>query len=183
MVGWEIILVAFSLAMDAFAVSIAAGMTLPAVTGRHVFRLSFHFGLFQFIMPVIGYLLGQLASDSLGDYACWISFVMLTAVGGKMIYEALSRDDDTPPADPTRGTTLITLAVATSLDALAVGISMALLDSAVLCPAIAIGIVAAIMSILGVRFGRKIGAHRAHIAECAGGIVLILIGLKILIFS
>ncbi|MBT3278890.1 MAG: manganese efflux pump [Phycisphaerales bacterium] len=181
--GWELILVAFSLAMDAFAVSIAAGITLPAVTGRHVFRLSFHFGLFQFLMPVAGYLLGQVAAESLAGCAHWIAFAMLTAVGAKMIYEALQRDSDAPPADPTRGATLILLAIATSLDALAVGLSMALLNGHVLTPAIAIGIVAAIMSIIGVRFGRTIGSHRAHIAECAGGIVLVLIGVKILLFS
>jgi manganese efflux pump family protein len=170
--------IAVGLAMDAFAVSIAAGLAVESVTPRHVFRIAFHFGLFQFMMPVIGWLAGELLAAYFGNYDRWIAFGLLTYVGGRMLWEARSEKKDQGARDPTRGLLLVTLSIATSLDALAVGVSMAFLRVSVWIPAVVIGIVTATLSAVGITFGGRIGPRWERWAEAAGGIVLILIGLK-----
>ena len=117
---------ALGLAMDALAVSIAAGLAVDTVTPRHVFRVSFHFGLFQFMMPVVGWLAGEQMANRLSGYDHWLAFALLAFVGGKMLWEAGCGNKRQAGRDPTRGLTLVVLSLATSLDALAVGFSMAL---------------------------------------------------------
>jgi len=177
---WTILAVAVSLAMDAFAVSIAVGLTLPRVTARHVFRLAWHFGLFQFLMPVAGYFSGRAASGLVAAWDHWIAFSLLSLVGAKMLYEAYRGPSGATRRDPTRGLTLLVLSLATSLDALAVGVTMALLDVRIWTAAVVIGLVAGAMTTVGICFARLLGARWEKLAETAGGIILLLIGARIL---
>jgi len=169
------------LAADAFAVAVATGLVLDTVTPRHVFRLGFHFGLFQFMMPIVGWLAGEQLATHLGGYDRWLAFVLLGYVGGKMLWEARHEKDADTSKDPIRGFTLLTLSLATSLDALAVGLSMAFLGVSVLFPSVVIGVVTATLTMIGIALGSRIGSRWAHWAEGAGGIVMILIGLKVLL--
>lgn len=183
-VSWpNLIAVALALAMDALAVSVAAGLALPKVTGRHVFRIAFHFGLFQFLMPVLGWLGGQTLAGPMAGFDHWIAFALLSFVGGKMLWEARPgprREHDRPRRDPTRGWMLVTFAVATSLDALAVGFSMALLKVSVWVPAVVIGLVAAALSWIGIRFGSRLGRLATRWPDLIGGLILLAIGARIL---
>lgn len=172
--------IAVGLAMDAFAVSIAIGLTLDKVTSRHVFRIGFHFGLFQFLMPVVGWLVGRQVAGYISAYDHWVAFFLLLFVGGKMLWEARSSEQREKGRDPTRGLALIALSVATSLDALAVGLSMALLGVSMWLPSAVIGVVTATLSTVGITFGSRVGARWQQWAEIAGGSVLILIGVKVL---
>jgi len=173
--------IAVGLAMDAFAVSIAAGLIIPLLTYRHVFRLAFHFGLFQFLMPVVGWLAGRSVAAYIGAFDHWVAFALLTFIGGKMLWDARHREENACPDDPTRGLLLVTLSVATSLDALAVGLSMACLNVSVWMPSIVIGLVAAALTVIGIRFGRRIGRRFSPLAQGLGGLVLVVIGLRILV--
>jgi manganese efflux pump family protein len=173
--------IAVGLAMDAFAVSVAAGLAVDAVTPRHVFRIGFHFGLFQFFMPIIGWLAGGQLTAYFGTYDRWIAFALLVYVGGRMLWEAhREKKAEETGRDPTRGLMLVTLSIATSIDALAVGVSMAFLGVRVWIPAVVIGLVTAALSAVGITFGGRIGPRWEHWAEAGGGIVLILIGVKAL---
>jgi len=175
--------IAFALAMDAFAVSIAAGVTLKKVSIRHTIRLAWHFGFFQFAMPVIGWAAGNTVRSFIEGYDHWIAFILLLFVGGKMLKEAFQAQEVEPRKnDPTRGMSLVLLSVATSIDALAVGVSFSLLNISVWFPALIIGIVAALCTAAGIYIGRRIGtsSHIGNYADMAGGLVLIAIGLKIL---
>lgn len=176
--------IAVGLAMDAFAVSIAAGLAVSRVTPRHVFRVSFHFGLFQFLMPILGWLAGDQLAAHLSDYDHWAAFVLLAFVGGKMLWEARGNREETNDSaskDPTRGASLVMLSVVTSIDALAVGVSMALLGVSVWLPSVVIGLVTACLSAVGISFGGRIGPRWGRWAEVAGGIVLILIGVRVVL--
>lgn len=171
--------IAFGLAMDVFSVAVASGLTLGKVSPRQAFRLSFHFGLFQFGMPIIGWVLGTLVSEQIRGFDHWLAFLLLGGVGSKMIWEALKGADDHPRGDPTKGLTLVVLSVATSIDAMAIGLSLALVQVPVLLPAIVIGAVAGNMSILGLYLGKKVGHLLGRKMEVAGGLVLLAIGVKI----
>ena len=175
------------LAMDAFAVAIAAGMAINDVTPRHVFRLSFHFGLFQFLMSIAGWLVGEQLTAYIAGYDKWLAFALLAYVGGKMLWEGREKKNRPKQrrtqSDPTRGLRLLTLSVATSLDALAVGMSMAFLGVSVWLPSVVIGIVTATMTTIGVTFGGRIGSRWGHWADIAGGLVLILMGIRVLVGS
>lgn len=173
--------IAIGLAMDAFAVSIAAGLAIPELTRRHVFRLSFHFGLFQFMMPIIGWLAGRTVQGYISQFDHWIAFGLLAFIGGKMLWEAVMEEGTASNGDPTRGLMLVTLSVATSIDALAVGLSMAFLKISVWFPSVIIGLVAAAMTAVGIRFGSRIGSRWGKAAEITGGIVLLGIGVRILV--
>jgi manganese efflux pump family protein len=173
--------IAFGLAMDAFSVAVASGLTLGGVSPRQTFRLSFHFGLFQFLMPVVGWLAGTTVEQLISSYDHWIAFILLAYVGGKMIWESLDRDGEQIKGDPTKGATLVMLSFATSIDALAIGLSMALLRVPVLVPAVIIGIVAASMTFLGLRIGKHAGHLLGPWMERLGGLVLLAIGLKIVL--
>jgi len=175
--------IAVGLAMDAFAVSISAGMTVSPITLRHVFRLAFHFGLFQFLMPIVGWAAGQQIAGYLHTYNAWIAFALLVYVGGKMIWEGWHAEDAESRADPTRGMMLVTLCIATSIDALAVGVSMALVGVSVWVPAVVIGIVTGSLTAMGVALGSRLGKACGRWAEVGGGCVLLLIGVRILMMS
>lgn len=177
-----LIAVAVGLAMDAFAVAIGVGLTLSRVTLRQTLRLAWHFGLFQALMPVLGWLAGLTVERWISPVDHWIAFGLLAFVGGKMIHEALADDgDDTANADPTRGVSLVVLSVATSIDALAVGLSLALLGLAIWYPAVVIGIVAFGFTVVGLQLGQRFGALLGRRMEVAGGVILIAIGVKILV--
>ena len=174
---------AAALAMDAFAVAVVAGLTLDALTKRRVFRLSFHFGLFQGLMPTIGWIAGVAVHKYIAAYDHWAAFGLLVFVGGRMIRNAVRGDEEETrmTADPTKGWSLVLLSVATSIDALAVGLSLALIGSAIVVPVVVIGLVAAAFTILGMRLGRRIGSAWGRRVEVLGGIILIGIGLKIVL--
>jgi manganese efflux pump family protein len=178
---FNILVIAVGLSMDAFAVSIATGLGLEKVTPRHTFRIAFHFGLFQFLMPVLGWLAGSQLAGHIERFDHWIAFGLLAFVGGKMLWEARQLKEDRSTSDPTRGVMLVTLSLATSIDALAVGLSMAFLKVSVWGPSIVIGLVAGFLSMFGILFGSRIGRRWSHWAEIAGGVVLILIGVRILL--
>lgn len=171
---------AVALAMDAFAVAVVSGLSLNPLTGRHVFRLAFHFGLFQALMPVIGWSLGRAVHERIADYDHWIAFALLAVVGGKMIVGAF-RGDDAPAAskDPTAGWTLVMLSIATSIDALAVGLSLAMIGAEIVLPALVIGVVAAAFTAVGMLLGRQLGGLWGKRIEVVGGLVLVGIGIKI----
>jgi len=173
--------VAFSLAMDAFSVCVAGGVKIKHPTFRHYFRFSWHFGLFQFLMPILGYYLGVLVEDIIRDYDHWIALVILSIIGGKMLWESFSgRDDDQCDVkDPSRGWTLVLLSLATSIDAAAVGLSFAALNIPIFGPAVIIGAVCIFCSAAGLYLGKKIGLVIGKWAERFGGLVLIMIGVKI----
>lgn len=175
------ILVAFGLAMDAFAVSIASGLSISKLTGRHVFRIAFHFGLFQALMPVLGWLAGTTVAPYIEAWDHWVAMALLGFIGGKMLLDARSDEHEVARTDPTRGLSLITLSVATSIDALAVGLSLAMLQVQVWLPAAIIGLVAAVMSALGITFGNRLGRRWGRWAETIGGLVLIGIGVRIVV--
>jgi putative Mn2+ efflux pump MntP len=173
---------ALALAMDAFVVSLGLGLSLRPATGAQTFRLAFHFGLFQFLMPVLGWAVGESFIRHIEKYDHWVAFALLVGVGGKMIFESLRPEKQAGPnrSDPTRGGSLLVLSVATSLDALAVGLSLAALHVAIVFPAVVIGVVAFAMTVLGMKIGPALGKVIGRKAELLGGFVLILIGIKIL---
>jgi putative Mn2+ efflux pump MntP len=174
--------IAIGLAMDAFAVSIGVGLTLKEVSLRQTFRLSYHFGLFQALMPIVGWLAGRSLVEWIAPVDHWIAFGLLAAIGGKMIYEALGeRDEDAQKKDPTKGASLVVLSVATSIDALAVGLSLAVLGVDIWYPALVIGLVALTFTAVGLHLGKRLGAVFGRRMEIIGGAILIAIGLRILI--
>jgi putative Mn2+ efflux pump MntP len=175
-----LLLIAVSLAMDAFAVSTACGIQVGLVKYGHVARLAVAFGLFQFLMPVIGWYIGSTFSSWILAVDHWVAFGLLLVIGVRMIWESF-REDDAPTKDPTRGWNLLVLAVATSIDALAVGLSLSLLNTSIWYPAVVIGIVAAVLSAIGALFGCRLGHRFGEWAERAGGLVLIGIGVRILV--
>ena len=176
------LIIAVGLGMDAFAVALAVGCRLPKPSFRHFFRLSFHFGLFQFLMPVIGWYGGTQIQEYIHDYDHWLAFGLLAFIGGKMIYESSAADADcAPERDPTRKWSLVALSVATSIDALAVGLSMAFLQIEIWTPSVIIGVVAAAMTLVGMISGRRLGLRFGRRMELVGGLVLIGIGIKIVI--
>jgi putative Mn2+ efflux pump MntP len=179
-ISWPNVLgIAVGLAMDAFAVSIAAGMAVAKITPRHTFRIAFHFGLFQFLMPIIGWTAGRQLSVYIQQYDHWAALGLLGLVGCKMLWEAGQEKHSRRTADPTRGMTLVVLSLATSIDAFAVGVSMAFLGVAVLLPSVMIGLITAGLSAVGISFGGALGRRWQRWADIAGGIVLILIGVEI----
>jgi putative Mn2+ efflux pump MntP len=169
--------------MDAFAVAIATGIILGKVSGRQTFRLAFHFGLFQFLMPVIGYLAGMTVEGYIKGYDHWLAFVLLGYIGGKMVHEGIrgEMEEGSGGKDPTKGISLIVLSVATSIDALAVGISLGVLHSErIIYPGIVIGIVACTFTAAGLHLGKRLGTVFGKRMEVVGGLVLVAIGVKIL---
>ncbi|KPA14040.1 membrane protein [Candidatus Magnetomorum sp. HK-1] len=179
-----ILIISIALAMDAFAVSIAVGIRLINVDFRQTFRLSWHFGFFQAIMPVIGWSLGVTVRCAIETYDHWVAFGLLAYVGGNMFKEAIQKDhnDQTMIKDPTKGIRLVILSIATSIDALAIGFSISILNAPIVFPSIVIGCVATLFTIIGLYIGKTIGSSYklSTYAECIGGIVLLFIGLNIL---
>jgi len=172
---------ALALAMDAFAVALGTGAVLSRLTGRHLFRLGFHFGLFQALMPVIGWLAGLTIMQWVEAWDHWIAFSLLAIIGGRMIYEAFSDEEKTDDRDPTKGLSLVLLSIATSIDALAVGFSLSVIGVSIWMPALVIGLVAGVLTIAGMLLGGRIGDRWGSRVEIFGGLVLIAIGVKILV--
>lgn len=175
--------IAVALAMDAFAVSIATGVSLKDVSFRQTFRLSWHFGLFQALMPIIGWRVGLSIHTRIESYDHWVAFSLLSFVGINMIRKTFQHDKyEGQKKDPTKGMTLVMLSVATSIDALAVGLSISMLNVSIWTTALIIGIVAGIFTIIGLQIGKRIGSvvRLSLYTETIGGIVLLAIGLNIL---
>lgn len=177
----EILFISIGLAMDAFAVSICAGTNELTKGKRPTFRLSFHFGLFQFMMPVFGWFLGSGVYKYIEAYDHWIVLGLLSFVGIKMIKSGITKNDDLKNSDLSKGVNLVILSFATSIDALAIGISFAMLQTEIWFPSIIIGIVTAGLSLMGVQLGNKLGIKFGKKMEIVGGIILILIGIRILL--
>jgi len=177
----EILFIALALAMDSFAVSVAAGTSGWADTARAKFRLSFHLGLFQFMMPVAGWYAGVHVAPLVSAFDHWVAFGLLLFVGARMIRGGLAGADGGIVKDPTRGYSLVLLSVATSIDALAVGFSLAMVQVGIWYPSVLIGIVTAAMSLAGIRLGRFLGQFAGSRMEIAGGIILLAIGFRILV--
>jgi manganese efflux pump family protein len=182
-VDWiSLLALAFALAMDAFAVALVTGLTLDPLRRRQIFRLSFHFGLFQAMMPLIGWTAGTAVHRWIASFDHWIAWGLLTFVGGRMIWGAFcGAEEARPNADPTSGWDLVILSVATSIDALAVGLSLAVIGAPIVVPAVVIGIIAAGMTVTGMLLGRRIGAFWGKRVEIFGGLILFAVGTKILI--
>lgn len=182
---FEIILLAISLAMDALAVSIATSIRLTKVSAAQVLRMSGAFGFFQFFMPVVGWLTGAAVVNYIARFDHWIAFGLLAAIGLNMIFEKDNDDNQQKNKDATRGLTLLLLAIATSIDALAVGFSMAMVDSksglSIWTSTILIGLITMAISAGGMLFGAKLGEKFKNIAGKLGGLVLLGIGIKILL--
>jgi putative Mn2+ efflux pump MntP len=176
----SILLIAPSLGMDAFAVALGVGACL-ACTRRQLFRLSFHFGLFQFSMPLIGWFIGEPVQHHLAAYDHWIAFALLAGVGTRMVRASFSDEPTHLALDPTRGWSLIILSFATSIDALAVGLSLAMLRVDLWIPSVIIGIVAAGMTLTGMLLGRRLQAAWGKRAELVGGLVLMAIGVRVVV--
>ncbi|HUU75519.1 MAG TPA: manganese efflux pump MntP family protein [Methanoregulaceae archaeon] len=179
MESFTIIFIAVSLAMDCFAVSLAAG---TAATGRKVrlaFILALSFGTFQFFMALIGWAAGTGTMDLLYGYDHWVAFVILAFIGGKMIYEGISGKEEKRVNHYTVFT-ILGLSIATSMDALGVGLTFAFLEANILISAIIIGIASFVFSLAGVFLGSRLGNLLGKKVEIAGGVILILIGIRIL---
>ena len=180
---------ALALAMDAFAVAVASGVQLRCISTLQTVRMAGTFGLFQFAMPVAGWFLGFGLQQYIESYDHWIAFGLLAFVGGRMLWEAWSKrgmsavEGDEKTGDPTTGPALVLLGVATSIDALAVGISMAILGQGVWFPAVVIGVVCFILTAAGLHLGRAVcslAGNWTNRANALGGVVLVGIGLNIL---
>jgi putative Mn2+ efflux pump MntP len=179
----NIIAIAVALAMDALAVAIAAGIALGDISFRQNFRLAWHFGLFQALMPILGWSAGLTVRQMIARYDHWIAFALLLFVAQGMLREALKDEEDQDPRkDPTKGLTMVMLSVATSLDALAVGFSLSMIQVSIWFPAAVIGIVAGLFTTAGMHLGKRLsGAGRVRRwADCLGALVLLLIGINIL---
>jgi putative Mn2+ efflux pump MntP len=177
----EILLIALSMAMDAFAVCLGAGTQERTSGARPTFRLAFHFGLFQFLMPVLGWLAGATIERYISAYDHWIAFGLLAFVGGRMVWSGFHPQDESQKNDPSHGITLVLLSIAVSIDALAVGLSLGVIGVTIWLPAVVIGIVTGLVSWLGLRLGNILGEKFGPRMEIVGGIILILLGLRILV--
>jgi len=174
-------LIALSMAMDAFAVCLGAG-TQPRTSGpRPTFRLAFHFGLFQFLMPVLGWLAGTRLELYIARFDHWLAFGLLAFVGVRMLWSGIRPGKEESQDDPSRGWTMVLLSIAVSIDALAVGLSLGLIGVTIWVPAVLIGIVTGLISWLGLRLGNKLGDRFGARMEVIGGLVLVGIGIRILL--
>lgn len=176
----ELFLIAVGLSMDAFAVSVCKGLAMPKCTFKKAAIVGLWFGGFQALMPAIGYVLGAQFQEAIASIDHWIAFVLLALIGGNMIHEALDNDEEEANAS-LNVKTMFLLAVATSIDALAIGITFAFLKVNIIPAVCFIGIVTFIISFAGVKIGNVFGARYKNKAEIVGGIILILLGLKILL--
>ncbi len=176
-----IILIAFSLAMDCFAVSITGGALVVKPRLKNALKVGAFFGLFQSIMPLIGWALGYGFRNLISRFDHWIAFGLLFAIGAKMIYESFRKDTDKKKKDILNNYTLFLLAIATSIDALIVGMSFAFIDVPLIYSILIIGAFAFLLSVIGYFIGNKVGNFIKSKIEIVGGVILIGIGVKILI--
>jgi putative Mn2+ efflux pump MntP len=176
-----IIVIAVGLAMDAFAVSIVSGSVYQQLHVRHALRMAVFFGGFQAFMPLIGSLVGMSVKDYIADYDHWVAFGLLAAVGGKMVYESFKIELAKKNLDPSNVLVLLILALATSIDDLAIGITLSLIVSSITVAVIIIGLVTFVLSYLGVCIGKKFGHFFENKIEALGGIILVGLGVKIVL--
>ena len=181
MLTLTIVLTAVGLAMDAVAVSIASGLSTHRLRRRDALKMAFVFGVFQALMPFLGFMLGLSIADWIATWGTWIAFIILVALGVNMIIDARQPKDGTEdlPQSPFQNKKLTALAIATSIDAFAVGVSFSLLDNGLLVTCATIGIITFMLCLPAVWFSAKLGGHFAKRAEIFGGVVLIAIGCKI----
>jgi putative Mn2+ efflux pump MntP len=177
---FEIILIAVALGFDAFAVGLGVGTRCCAP--RQIFRLSFHFGLFQFFMPLLGWILGRHVLSWTETWGSWIAFGLLLFIGARMAREGMmSPEEKVDCPDPTKGFSLVMLSVATSIDALGVGFSLGVLSQGLFLIAIWIGLTASTMTWLAMKLGNRLSAKFAQRMEIIGGLILIMIAFKLLV--
>lgn len=177
---WELLITAIALSMDALAVSICKGLSVSAVKPRHALTVGLYFGIFQAIMPLIGFFLGKSFAAYIESADHWIAFALLALIGANMIKESLGKQDE--DLDSSFGfKAMLPLAVATSVDALAVGVTFALIQVDIIPAVSFIGMITFLLSAVGVYLGNVFGARYKSKAEFAGGVVLILMGIKILL--
>ncbi len=175
------LLIAVALAMDAFSVSLTKGFTMPKITKKQILWYAIFFGGFQTLMPTLGWALGIQLEWIISTFAPLVAFLLLVLIGANMIRESFSSDDEDDEDDKFSFKELFLLAIATSIDAFAVGVTYAILNEAILIPVIIIGIVAFLFTILGIKLGAKIGNYFGDKVEIIGGVVLILLGVRILL--
>lgn len=178
----ELFIIAVGLSMDAFAVAICKGLSVQTLKWRHMLTVGLYFGLFQGLMPLGGYFLGKQFEEYIVKFDHWVAFVLLAVIGGNMIREALSKDEDECHCESFGFKAMIPLAVATSIDALAVGVTFGFMpDVNITFAVLFIGVITFTLSGVGVKIGNVFGAKYKAKAELAGGIILILMGTKILL--
>jgi putative Mn2+ efflux pump MntP len=178
----SLIFLALGLAMDAFAVSVALGLKIPVKDKWKIaLKAGLFFGIAQGVMPLIGWILGNGFSSYIEKFDHWIAFILLSIIGGKMIYEAIHPDEDEDDEADTSMKRMFILAIATSIDALAVGVTVSLLDANIWLAITLIGVITFILSFIGSIIGAKIGSKFEKKAELVGGVVLVLLALKFLI--
>jgi len=177
---FEVFLIAISLAMDSFAISITAGLILKEFSSKHFIRIAFYMGLFQALMPIIGWMIGVSFKHYIVSFDHWIAFLLLLGLGGKMIYDDLKCEGEEDSFDPQKRLVVMGLAIATSIDALVVGVNFAFLDMSITMPIYLIGIVSFILSLLGVFIGCYLGTKVKVKFTLIGGIILIGLGVNIL---
>ena len=176
---FELFVLAVGLSMDAFAVSVCKGLSLGRIRRKHMYIAGAWFGGFQALMPLIGYYLGRFFADAITEYDHWIAFILLIIIGGKMVKESFDKEEQMDGSMSARS--MLLLAVATSIDALAVGVTFAFLKVSIIPAVSFIGVVTFVCSAVGVKIGSIFGTKYRSRAQLCGGIILILIGAKILL--
>lgn len=177
---FELFIIAVGLSMDAFAVSICKGLSMPRLNLKHAVIIGLYFGGFQALMPVAGYLLGTRFQESITSYDHWIAFILLGIIGFNMVRESLNQEEESLD-DSVAVWDMLVLAVATSIDALAVGVTFAFLQVQIIPAVTFIGITTFVLSVIGVKVGNLFGTRYKSKAELAGGVILIFMGCKILV--
>lgn len=177
----ELFITAVALSMDAFAVAICKGLAVSKVQPRHCFITGAWFGGFQMLMPIIGYFCGSLFAEYITEFDHWIAFGLLVLIGISMITEAYKKDEQKTENNPFGFKTMLIMAIATSIDALAVGVTFAFLNANIWAATAFIGIITFAFAAVGVKIGNVFGAKNKAIAEITGGVILILMGIKILL--
>ena len=178
----SVLIVALTLSIDCYVVAVGGTISMQSVSHRQVLRASCSFGFFQFAMPILGWLAGQSFVDSIANYDHWVAFALLLVIGARMTWKAFRQEvSHRKPTDITRGVSLLTLSVATSIDALAVGLSTAFVEIKILTASLIIGSVALLVTAAGFYFGRRIGNSLGRQAELIGGLLLIGIGVRIVL--
>lgn len=176
-----ILLISIGLAMDCFAVSLGIGCTPIQKDARTIFRITFHFGFFQGLMTFLGWLAGSSIASLIERFDHWIAFALLAWVGARMIRESFTNDEKEDPCDPSRGKTLVMLSLATSIDALAIGLSLALVNGSIVLDSLLIGATSLLFSLAGLAIGKRLGCKFGKRMELVGGLVLVGIGIRVLL--
>ena len=176
----EILLISIGLAMDAFAVSVCKGLAMKKMSWKKAIIIGLYFGIFQAVMPVIGYFLGTTFERFITNVDHWVAFILLVGIGINMVKEAFDKESENRN-DNVDMKTMLVLSIATSIDALAIGITFACLKIQIVMPVITIGLITFIISVIGVKIGNRFGDKYGKKAEIMGGVILILLGIKILL--